>query len=113
MVAALVEQQQAFLTNMQTLTETLVQGGGSVKSRERRAPRQADADAMDVDDPDGEDADDEDEFLPVKVPRKKPFKLTSLPVRRSYDENALKVGVTHRYVDPSHVNPMSRPPSGR
>ena len=48
-------------------------------------------DAMDIDN-DGTDGDDESEPLPVQPTRgKRPFKLTSLPVRRSTNENALKV----------------------
>ena len=83
------------MNSFSQLVETLVSSGGIRAEQPRRAAPSKDTDAMDVDDEANGDADDESEPLPVKLPRRKrPFKLTSLPVRRSIEENALKVDYT-------------------
>ncbi len=118
-MVALVDQNKMFMTTMSTYTQKidqLISGGGVNTGRPRRtAPHARDEDAMDVDEEgNGEDADDESEPLPVKLPRrKKAFKLTSLPMRRPVEENALKVcgfGTVQRGMHSRH---MHRPPSGR
>ena len=119
-MATLVDQQTNFFANMQNLTEVLVAGRGANDRARRQGGRQAtaqdDGDAMDVDaDPEGGDlADDEQEPLPVRIPgKKKPFKLTSLPVRRDSDENSLKVCHSAlRTVSDAHT-PLDRLRSGR
>ena len=60
-VAALIDQQQAFFTNMQSLTENLARGGGRKRQRAHSVPQALDRDAMDVDEghENGADADDE------------------------------------------------------
>lgn len=109
----LVDQQASFLENIQTLTQTITQSNNA--TRKRAQPRAAavqgdidDPNAMDVDvdaaDAEGEDGDDESEPLPVVSPgRKKRWKLTSLPKRRTQEENALKVLIP-RYIPLSSHN---------
>ena len=96
-MGTLVDQNKTFTTSLDKFSEVMdkfVSGGGVNTRQGRRAASSArNADAMEVDEEQGEEADDESEPLPVKLPRrKKPFKLTSLPVRRSLEENTLKVG---------------------
>lgn len=95
-MVTLVDQNKTFTTSLDKFSEVMdkiVSGGGINAGRPRPAASSArDADAMEVDEEAGDEADDESEPLPVKLPRrKKPFKLTSLPARRSLEENALKV----------------------
>ena len=98
-MATLADQNKTFTTSMDHFAQAinqLVSGQGLNPGRTQRTASRRDADAMEVDNEgggaEGADADDESEPLPVKLPRrKKAFKLTSLPVRRSEEENALKV----------------------
>lgn len=90
-MAVLVDQQQAFITTMQELAQNLGRGRKERHTR-RPAAREPDADdPMEVDE-EAEADDEDDEPLPVKLPqRNRTFKLTTLPARRGFEENSLKV----------------------